>query len=84
MLFYLDYLVLHRILWPCDEVSLVPLHPVESLKVHICLVHRVNCPFVRFVHIRKVAVVPSSISDIDGVRYASAKVKDGVHLDPAL
>ncbi len=80
----LDHLEPHRILWPGDKVSLVPLLPIEGLEVHICLVHRVYRPFVWFVHIQKVAVVPSAISDIEGFRYASAKVKDCVHLAPPL
>ncbi len=33
-------------------------------------------------HIQKVAVVPSAVGDVDGVRYDSAKIQDSVHLDP--
>ena len=77
----LDNLVPHRVLWPGDEVSLVQMHPVECLEVHIGLVHRVDGPFVRLVHIQEVAVVSPAVGDIDGVRYTSPKVQDSVRLD---
>ena len=75
------HLILHRSLGPGNEVGLVDGHPVKGFKVHIGLVHRVDCPFVGLIHIQEVAVVIPAVRDIDGVRYASSQVQDRMHLD---
>ena len=67
-----NHLVLHSGFCPGNEVGLVDSHSVKGFKVHISLVHRVDCPLVWLIYIQEVAVVIPAVCDIDGVRDASS------------
>lgn len=67
-----NHLVLHSGFRSGNKVGLVDGHPVKGFKVHIGLVHCVDCPLVGLIHIQEVTVVIPAVCDIDGIRYASS------------
>ena len=75
-----DYLAPHVVFWPGNPIGTSQMEPEELVEIHIGLVYHIEGKRLRHKQFKLVAVMPSSIRDVDVGRDAPAQVKQGVNL----